>query len=69
MTYLISTEIRGFNYYVKVKSEIKNTYGIVYEHQLEGLKNNATLFTSRKDAICALSYLVSETPLNIIPYK
>lgn len=69
MTYLIATEIRGFKYWIKVTERIENTYSVYCAHELQCLKNNATQFTSKKDALDTLSYLKSELPLNIVPYK
>jgi hypothetical protein len=64
MIYIISTEIRGFNYFVKVKGAVtRNTT----DFRFEGLKNNATEFYSYQDAADVLKHIRSKNNLNIIP--
>ncbi len=67
--FLITAKIRGFNYYVKLyDSGEVYPYGLHYEYTFEGLKNNASHFSTRWEANLALSRIKSNIQLFIQDY-
>jgi len=67
--FLITAKIRGFNYWVKLYDNAEvYPYGMYYEYTLEGLKNNASHFSTRWESNLALSRIKSNIQLIIQGY-
>lgn len=49
MKYLITADIKGFSYYIRVDSVAH--HGAVLQFSYQGLKNNATVFPDKEHAL------------------